>query len=173
MAIQVSNTVTISRPLKDVQRYVGDLTNEPKYWAGVKSIKLLEGTPGAVGAKYERVFEAMGKDQTTTITVAEVVPDQKTVVVSGPGMVTVRGTMTFEAVPEGTKLNLQLDAQTKGLMAMLLKSKIRKSIEQNTATSLTNLKNVLESERPAPAAAPARSNGAKTAKASAKTTSKK
>jgi carbon monoxide dehydrogenase subunit G len=158
MAFQVQETVTIARPVRDVQSFLADIQNEQKYWQGVKEVKLLSGAPGATGAKYERVFTAMGKERRTTIDVVESEP-QRTIVQSAPGPVSVRATMDYNKVPEGTKVDLTMDVRTRGLFAKLMQGKIKQSIRTDTSASLLRLKQVLEAERkPGPIAAPARSN---------------
>jgi len=171
MAIEVQQSVTIARPLTRVQSFVSDIQNEEKYWNGVKSVRLLSGTAGQPGAKYERVFTAMGREQRTTIDVVESQPE-RVVVQSAPGPVSVRGTMTFAEVPEGTKVDVHLDAKTKGLFATLMKRKIRQNIENDTSASLLRLKQVLEAEQKTePVPAPARSQ-AKTVPDTRKTAKK-
>jgi carbon monoxide dehydrogenase subunit G len=157
MAFQVRETVTIARPVRDVQSFLADLQNERQYWQGVKDVRLVSGTPGASGAKYERTFTAMGRERTTTIDIVESHP-QRTVVQSAPGPVSVRATMAYEPVTEGTKVDLTMDVTTRGLFAALMKGKIRQNIKNDTAASMLRLKQVLEAEtKPGPVAAPARS----------------
>lgn len=158
MAFQVRETVTIARSPKTVQTFLADLQNEQKYWQGVKEVKLLSGTPGAAGAKYERVFTAMGKERRTTIDVVESHPE-RTIVQSAPGPVTVRATMTYEPVDHGTKVDLTMDVATRGLFAKLMQGKIKQGIRTDTSASLLRLKQLLETEKKAePFPAPARSH---------------
>src|SRR5581483_1033030 len=141
MAIQIQQSIQIDRPVSQVRAYLADLRNEPQYWEGVKTMTLVAGEPGQVGSRYQRVFNAMGRDQTTTMEIVEV-GSNRMVARSGPGPVHVTGTMSFEALPGATRLDLQLDAQPHGWMARLFQRKIRKGMEQNTTTSLQRLKSV-------------------------------
>lgn len=126
---------------------MADLENEVHYWEGVKQVRLLQGTPGQAGARYRREFEAMGRVQTTTMELVEVQPNQRLVVQSDPGPITVRGTLWFEALPEATKVNLTLEATPRGL-ARLVSGKIERGMTRNAKTSLARLKQLLESGGP-------------------------
>jgi hypothetical protein len=89
------------------------MENEPQYWHGVKRVKLLSGKPGQVGAKYERVFHAMGRDNTTTLEVLARSDDQFKVA-SAPGPVQVTGLMTFKGGAKSTTLTLNSEAVRRG-----------------------------------------------------------
>lgn len=144
MAIQIRETVLIGRPLKDVAGFLVNLENEVHYWEGVRSVRLVSGSHGKPGARYARTFEAKGRTQTTTLEVVEHTPNARLVVESGPGPVAVRGTLWFEALPEGTKVNLTLEAHARGF-ARLFAGRIGQGMLENTRASLGRLKAHLES----------------------------
>lgn len=149
MAIQIRDTVMIGRPLKDVAGFLANLENEVHYWEGVQAVRLVSGSHGTPGARYVRTFDARGRSQTTTVELVEHQPNARLVVKSEPGPVAVKGTLWFEAFPEGTKVNITLDAEPRG-WAKLFAARIGKGLLANTRASMGRLKTLLESSSMGP-----------------------
>jgi carbon monoxide dehydrogenase subunit G len=143
MPIHVEEAVEISRPASAVGEFMADLRNEEKWFEGIRRVRILSGQPGSAGARYEFVFRAMNKERKAIDTVVELEPFRRIVIQRDPGPVSTRGVATLTAVAGGTKVNLVLTAQLRGL-ARLFAGKMRPAMRNGIKASLANLKRVLE-----------------------------
>ena len=141
------HSVVIDRPVHEVFVYVADGTTSPAWRASVKDIKLVAGTPGTVGAKYEQGMKGPGGRIAADYEIVEAVPDRLLAfqVIAGPARP--RGRYQFEPVGEGTRVTFELDWEPKGIKEKLMAPMVARTMPGEVAT-LDELKRVLEA-RPA------------------------
>jgi len=140
----ISRTVVATQPIKAVFTYLADFANAEEWDAGTVSCRRLSGT-GAVGTTYENVSSFRGRQTTLVYEVMEYVNEQRLVLRGANKTVTAVDTMTFEAVPEGTRVTYSADFTFKGAAALLtpfLKrplAKLGDDAERSLAAALARL----------------------------------
>jgi carbon monoxide dehydrogenase subunit G len=148
----VSGTIDIARPVNEVFDFVADERNEPRY--NEEMVRCEKVTPGSieVGTRYEAELRTRFGIMSMTIEVTGFERPRRLASWSHMDTMDIRGSITFEPIPEGTRMAWEWKLQPHGCMRMLgpLVGRMGRSQEQRIWTSL---KALLESKSRAPVTA--------------------
>jgi carbon monoxide dehydrogenase subunit G len=139
----IEHSITINAPTEKVFEYIDNPMNDPEWMIGMMEVTEVEGLPG-VGRHFHWTFKMVGiplKGQSTTI---EHVPNRRTVTESQGG---VSSTWAADVEPEGngTKLTMKVDYTIPiPVLGKLAENLIKKQNERNIASSMENIKHMLE-----------------------------
>lgn len=116
--IRLSGKGSIACTPAEVAAFLADVSNEPKWQRDIVHVKLVEGTPGKAGAKWERVQVVGGRNIKTITELAEVAPGRR-VAFKAAGKV-IEYTLTFTVAPSGagTDLEMKLEGEMLGFASM-------------------------------------------------------
>jgi len=141
--MKVEKSVIIKKPVAEVFAYSQDNENYTKWQSGVESMQMDEGPDNVVGSRYTEVRKFLGKEMRTTMEITAFTENVKWAakVIKGPMPYEV--TMTYAAVPEGTKITTIVEGEPKGFFKLaenLVVSGLEKSLEED----FDHLKTLLE-----------------------------
>jgi len=102
---RIEGQVVIGRPAAEVFDFVADERNEPKYNPRVLGVRKTSPGPPGAGATYEARARAAGRPVTMTIRTTGYERPKRLDSVTTMAAMDVRGTLTFEPVPGGTRLS--------------------------------------------------------------------
>lgn len=140
----IRRTVDAAKPIETVFGYLADFANAEEWDAGTVSCRRLSGD-GGVGTTYENVSSFRGRETTLVYEVTEYVDNVRLVLRGKNKAVTAVDTMSFESVPEGTRVTYNADFTFKGVAALLtplLKGPLAKlgdEAERSLAAALARL----------------------------------
>jgi uncharacterized protein YndB with AHSA1/START domain len=139
MAAMVDVTVSgvVTAPPERVFPFLADLANWPQWQADMKTVSLLEGEAGTVGARYQYVSKAMGQTIDSTVRLTRVEPPRE-IAFEGEwaGMIRPNGRYLVELEGTGTRVTLNPHPEARGLgslLAPLLATMIRRLNRQHLA----------------------------------------
>ena len=141
--IKVEQSVIIKKPVEEVFAYSQDVENAAEWQNGVDSVVMVEGQDNTVGSHYAEVRKFLGKEMRTTLEITEFKENEKwgAKVIKGP--LSYEVTMTYEAVPEGTKIITAVKAEPKGFFK-LAENAVASSLEKSLREDFATLKAQLE-----------------------------
>ena len=137
--MKIEQSVVIKKPLEEVFAYSQDIENAAKWQNGVESVVLDKGPDNAIGSQFTEVRKLLGKEMRTTLETTAFSENEKweAKVVKGP--VPYEVTMTYESVPEGTKITTVVVGELKGFFK-LAENVVASSIEKSLAEDFALLK---------------------------------
>ena len=141
--IKVEKSVIINKPVAVVFAYVQNNENSTKWQSGVVSMQMDEGPDNVVGSRYTEVRKFLGKEMRTTMEITAFTENVKWAAKVIKGQVLYEVTMTYAAVPEGTKITTVVEGEPKGFFKLaenLVVSGLEKSLEEDQ----NRLKTLLE-----------------------------
>ena len=140
--IKIEHSIVINRPIEEVFAVVTNVENNPKWGSGLlKAVKTSDG-PIGVGTTWRLVRKVLGQQLEAEVEVTEYELNRNYVQRSKspfPGAVR----QTYEAVEDGTRISIILEAEPGGLFRLaepLLKSTFKRDIDAEFA----NLKDLME-----------------------------
>lgn len=110
----IRRTVVAAKPVETVFTYLADFANAEEWDAGTVSCRRLSGD-GGIGTRYENVSSFRGRETTLVYEVQELVQDERLVLRGANKTVTAIDTLTFDSVPEGTRVTYTADFTFKGV----------------------------------------------------------
>ena len=141
--MKVEKSVIINKPVAEVFAYVENNENSTKWQSGVVSMQMDEGPDNVVGSRYTEVRKFMGKEMKTTMEITAFKENEKWAgkVIKGP--VPYEVTMTYAAVPEGTKITTVVEGEPKGFFK-LAENMVASTLDKSLEEDLNRLKTLLE-----------------------------
>jgi uncharacterized protein YndB with AHSA1/START domain len=144
MMIKREASIMIDRPVGQVFTALVDSKNQPKWDTGLLEACITPDGPVGIGTRITEVRKLMGRTSENTGEVIEFEPNAKITRKSVNTPMSVLGTVTFTATPQGTKVNWRWDLQPRGFYA-LIGSMIANTMKKGSENSLRGLKDLLES----------------------------
>ena len=141
--MKVEKSIIIKKPVAEVFAYVQNNENSTKWQSGVVSMQMDEGPDNVVGSRYTEVRKFLGKEMRTTMEITAFKENVKWAAKVIKGQVLYEVTMTYSAVPEGTKITTVVEGEPKGFFKLaenLVVSGLEKSLEEDQ----NRLKTLLE-----------------------------
>jgi uncharacterized protein YndB with AHSA1/START domain len=141
--IQISNTIEIVRPVKQVFDFVAEVENNPQ-WMPVKQVRKLTAGNVGKGSKFNQQFTLMVSTYDLEGVITAFEPNKKISFTYTSPVFVWRGDYLFEPTAHGTRLSARGHIQLSGpltLMETMFAPKIRKLINDTAP----NLKKILES----------------------------
>jgi len=137
--------VLIDRPVADVFAYVEDWTHATDYTQSLMVWEPLGEVVDGVGARFRGVMRVGPTAQESMLEIVRRELDTEIAWESRSGFGQ-KGEYTFEAVDGGTRVGFAMDLTLPGgLAGRMLGAVIGPFAQENTATTLANLKRILES----------------------------
>jgi hypothetical protein len=99
--------------------FMADFRNAETWDANTSSVKLIEGDPLTVGARYEVVTGFGGRDLTLIYETVEIEEPRKVVLESATGFAKIRDTITIVTDPKGSRVGYEAQIITSGLGKLL------------------------------------------------------
>jgi len=141
--IKVEQKVVIGKAVGEVFAYCQNIEKAAKFQAGVDSVVIEEGPDNTVGSRYAEVRTFLGKEMRTTLEITEFKENKKWGAKVMEGPLPYEVTMTYEAVPEGTKITTAVEAEPKGFFKLAEKV-VASNLEKSLAEDFAVLKKLLE-----------------------------
>jgi uncharacterized protein YndB with AHSA1/START domain len=141
--IQISNSIEIARPVKQVFDFVADVENNPK-WMPVNRVEKLSADAVGKGTKFKQQFVLMGTPYELEGTITAYEPNKRVSFTYNSPVFLWRGDYLFEPTAKGTRLSARGNVTLAGplkLMETMFAPKLRKLINDTAP----NLKRILES----------------------------
>jgi len=140
--IKVEKSVVIKKPVAEVFAYVQNNENSTKWQGGVVSVTMEEGPDNVVGSRYTEVRKFMGQEMKTTMEITAFTENVKWAAKVVKGPVPYEVTMTYEAVPEGTKITTHVEGEPTGFFKLaegMVANTLGKSLEEDYVRLKANL----------------------------------
>jgi uncharacterized protein YndB with AHSA1/START domain len=150
--MRIAGEIVIDRPVDEVFDFVADERNEPRYNRRMLTAEKTTPGPVGVGTRFRSAFATRGRPEAFTELTAY---DRPIRLASATRMsaFSVVGTLTFETVPEGTRMRWEWDLEPRGL-ARLAGPLIAVVGRRQEREIWTSLKRFLEQEASVDAPAP-------------------
>ena len=141
--MKVEKSVIINKPVAEVFAYVQNNENSTKWQSGVVSMQMDEGPDNVVGSRYTEVRKFLGKEMRTTLEITAFTENVKWAAKVIKGQVLYEVTMTYAAVPEGTKITTVVEGEPKGFFK-LAENMVASTLDKSLEEDLNQLKTLLE-----------------------------
>jgi uncharacterized protein YndB with AHSA1/START domain len=148
---RIEGEIVIGRPVEEVFDFVADERNEPRY--NPRMLRAEKITPGPIGTGTRFRAEMRGRRRPVEMTVefTEYERPRRLALTAHLSAMEIRGGLTFEPVPEGTRMRWQWSLEPHGLLRVLSPLIVRMGRRQEQ-TIWSNLKELLEAGDSSPPA---------------------
>jgi hypothetical protein len=116
---RIRGEVTIARPVDVVFDVVADERNEPKYNPDLVRSEMVTDGPIGIGARFLAVHKGRGRPLEMTVEVTEYDRPRRVGSTTATPAGTVRGGLTFEQVPGGTRMRWEWEMRPTGAARFL------------------------------------------------------
>jgi uncharacterized protein YndB with AHSA1/START domain len=144
--VKIQGSTVIARPVEDVFDFVADERNEPKY--NPHMLRAEKVTPGriATGTRWLATIESRGRPLDMKIEVTDYTRPVRLASTTSMSTAEIRGVVTFEPDPAGTRMRWSWELQPKGVFKLMGPVMARLGRRQE-AEIWAGLKRYLESAR--------------------------
>jgi len=143
-AIDVETEITIARPRGEVAAYACEPDNATVWYANIDSAEWQTPAPLAVGSRFAFVARFLGRRLAYVYEVKELVPDQRFVMATTGGPLTMETTYTWADAADGaTVMRLRNRGEPSGL-ASILAPVMAAAVRRANRKDLARLKRILE-----------------------------
>lgn len=143
--VKIEHSVVINRPVAEVFAYVTRPENTPKWQSGMLASQQTSEGAMDVGTIFTEVRQMMGQKMDQTMEVTAYEPNQKWSFKSIKATVPHEAHLTFEAVEDGTRINLVSLGRPQGLFKLATPI-ISRQLKKEFVADFKNLKQLLESQ---------------------------
>lgn len=142
--MRIQGAVAINRPIEEVFDFVADERNEPRY--NPRMLRAQRISPGPIGAgtRFRAEFASMGRPVAMSEITGYERP-RRLATATHMSVMEIRGTLTFDSMPEGTRLGWSWDIEPRGVLRLFAPIVARIGGRQEQAT-WEGLKNYLGRE---------------------------
>jgi uncharacterized membrane protein len=147
----VNGQIIIDRPVDEVFDFVADERNEPRYNPQMRYAEQTSAGPIGVGTTFRAESTSRGRPVMMTIAFTEYQRPRRLTSATHLSTMDIQGTLTFDPVPEGTRMRWSWNLQPQGMLK-LMTPVIALIGRRQERTIWTGLKRYLEA-REAPLAA--------------------
>jgi uncharacterized protein YndB with AHSA1/START domain len=144
--IDVSRSITIAKPMKDVYAFVSHTENEPRWHTDVLAVQRIDKGSLQAGSKYDLTFKPMMGKTAGTLEYTDLQPYQRLEMDIVFGAMRPHVTFLFEPNGKGTKVTRRVQVKAPGAMK-LMPFLMRRMVSKRSALFLGNLKSELESKQ--------------------------
>ena len=144
----IEGAIVIERPVEEVFDCVADERNEPSYNPNMLRAELISTGPIGAGTRFRAETRMRGGTAEMTIECTEYDRPRRLTSATHLSTMEIQGTLTFEPVPEGTRMRWSWDVTPRGPLR-LLAPLVARIGDRQERTIWTGLKRYLEA-RPAP-----------------------
>ena len=142
---RIEGEITIERPLEEVFDFVADQRNEPRYNPRMLRAEKLSSGPIGAGTRFRAEMKMRGRRRPVEMTVEFTDYERPCRLASTTHLsaMEIRGGLTFQPAPEGTRMRWQWDLEPRGLLQVLGPLLVRMGRRQEQAI-WSGLKRLLE-----------------------------
>jgi uncharacterized protein YndB with AHSA1/START domain len=143
--IRIEGEIVINRPVDEVFDFVADARNEPRYNPRMLRAEKLSPGPIGVGTRFRDEIKSMGGPAEITIEVIGYERPRRLTNSIHMSTMDVRGGLTFDSVPAGTRMGWAWELMPRGVFKLLtpVVARIGKRMEPRVWASL---KRVMEAQ---------------------------
>ncbi|HMR76356.1 MAG TPA: SRPBCC family protein, partial [Polyangiaceae bacterium] len=123
-------------PLREVAAFTTNPDNAPTWYVNITSVEWRTPRPVQVGSRVAFVAQFLGQRLEYTYEFVELVPEERLVMRTSEGPFPMETTYTWQATPDGTRMQLRNRGVPKGfslLMAPLMARAVRKANRKDLA----------------------------------------
>ena len=148
--VHIEGEIVINRPVEEVFDVVADERIEPRYNPRLLWVEKLSSGPIGLGTKYRAATKTIGRPVEMTIEFIDYERPRHLASLTHMPTMEIRGALTFDPVPEGTRMRWSWELQPRGVLR-LLRPLIARMGEHQEETIWAGLKQFMEArERSAP-----------------------
>ncbi|HVB64067.1 MAG TPA: SRPBCC family protein [Nitrolancea sp.] len=144
--VHIEGEIVIQRPVEDVFDFVADERNEPRYNPRMVRAEQISPGPIGVGTRFQVETRTMGRPITMTIEVTAYERPRRLASTTHLSSMDIEGTLTFDPVPQGTRMRWSWDLEPRGALKRLTPLVARMGRHQEE-TIWTSLKHFLEEQQ--------------------------
>lgn len=117
--VSIEGETVIRRPIDVVFDFVADERNEPAYNPGMLRAEEVTDGPVGRGTRFHAAVKSMGRPLEMVIELTDYQRPTRLVSMTTMSSVDIRGALTFEPDPEGTRMRWSWDVRPKGVLKLL------------------------------------------------------
>ena len=118
MRSRIEGEIVIERPVEEVFDFVADERNEPRFNSRITRVEKLSPGPIGAGTRFRAEMTRMGLTAEMTVEFTGVERPRRVESSTHLSKMDIRGTLTFDPVPEGTRMNWAWDLEPHGLLRL-------------------------------------------------------
>ncbi len=144
MAVDISTTIVIDRPRREVAAYVAKPDNAPHWYVNIKQIRWLTTPPVVVGSRIAFAAQFLGRRLEYVYEVAEYAPGERLVMRTAQGPFPMETTYAWESTADDhTQMTLRNRGAPSGFSAIAAPA-MAAAMRRANARDLARLKTILE-----------------------------
>jgi carbon monoxide dehydrogenase subunit G len=117
--VRIDGEIVINRPTEEVFDFVADERNEPRYNPQMRRAELISDGPIGVGTRFQAEMVSMGRGVEMVIEFTGFERPRRLASSTHMSTMDVQYTLTFEPVPEGTRMRWSGDLEPRGMLKLL------------------------------------------------------
>jgi uncharacterized membrane protein len=146
VAVDVTTSIVIGRPRRDVFAYAADLDRTTSWYRNITSVRWVTPKPLRVGSRVRFTARFLGRELTYTYEVRDLVEDERLVMRTHEGAFPMETTYLWEVVGEdATRMTLRNGGEPSGF-ANVATPLIASAMRRANRKDLENLKRRIEAE---------------------------
>jgi hypothetical protein len=142
---RIEGEIMISRPVGEVFDFVADERNEPRYNPRMVRAEMLTPEPVGLGSRFRADMRTRPRPVVTTTENTGYDRPRRLASTTRLATMDIRGALTFDPVPGGTRMRWSWDMVPRGLLKLMSPLMARVGARQERAIS-TGLKRLLEAK---------------------------
>lgn len=142
---RIEGEILIERSVEDVFDFVADERNEPQYNPRMLRAEKITPGPTAIGTQFSAEMRTMGRTAEMTIEWTAYERPKRLASSTHLSTMEIDGTLTFDAVPGGTRMRWSWELKMRGLFKLIAPIIVRMGQHQEK-TVWMNLKHLLEAQ---------------------------
>ena len=140
---QIEGEITIGRPVEEVFDFVADERNEPRFNRRMRRVEKISDGPIGAGTRFRAEITRMRRTVEMTIEFTGYERPWRLASSTHMSTMDIDGALTFEPVPEGTRMSWSWEVETPGALKLIAPIVLRMGKREEQAI-WTNLKHLLE-----------------------------
>jgi uncharacterized protein YndB with AHSA1/START domain len=142
---RIEGAIMINRPVEEVFDFVADERNEPRYNPRMVRAEMLSPGPVGLGSRFRAEMRTRPRPVVMTTENTGYERPRRLASTTRLSTMEIRGTLTFEPVPGGTRMRWSWQVQPRGLLKLMSPLVARVGARQERAI-WTGLKRLLEAQ---------------------------
>jgi hypothetical protein len=117
--VHIEGEIVINRPVEEVFDVVAEERNEPRYNPRLLWVEKISSGPVERGTQYRAATKTIGRPVEMTIEFIDYERPRRLASLTHIPTMEIRGALTFDPVPEGTKMRWSWELQPRGVLRLL------------------------------------------------------